>query len=204
MNDENVKVEDAREAVPEVPMKERKDPGYGPGHVNMAIPDRGHMPSCLAMEWDDANAFNAWAATNQGKLIGYLGARGDKLFGLVQTLKSDATIEEIQMAARYTEEKMAEFKAAKKEQEEKEEKARKEKEEADDECRRIGRLCIEKHGAFVKDLPGLSKIKVTRKSIADDIVKEIELWGQLGPDHLRDEFWLKLQKILAKYVKEGA
>lgn len=205
-------IKDAREVSPslEDSLRKRETPGFGPGYVNLAIPDRGHMGSCIAKEFANDDEFNAFCKEHSDWLTIYLGVRGDRVFAVFQVLKSELDIEEMKLVAAFTEEKMAEYRKKREELKAAEEQARREKEEADNECARIGRFCAEAHGTFIRDLPGLSKIKSIRKNIADDIIKlvqtHLQSWDPpAGPSH--DEAVVvvmqQLNKLLAKYVKEG-
>lgn len=195
MNDAETVIPDARDAVPEVELQKRKAPAFGPGFVNVAIPDRGYAPSCLPVDFANAKELSEFAEQHDDWLLVAVYPAHYGFMALFQVLKTEATKEEMRLTSQFVEEKMKEIRELRAKEEAATGQAEAEKKAADDECRLIGRLCIEKHGAFVKELPGLSKIKVTRKSIADDILKLIEASGADSKE---------LQKVLKKYVAEGA
>lgn len=196
-------INDAREVSTELTTDKRTVPAFGPGHVNLAVPDRGHIPSCIPKEFNDADAFEAFCAEHPAWLTVMVSTRADKIFAIFQILKDEVEQEEMRIVGRVVEEQLSAHREKRKADEAARAKLEAEKAEADDECRKIGRLCIEKHGVFVKELPGLSKLKGVRKSIADDILKLFN--GAYGGDAESEGVWAKeLQKILNKYVKEGA
>lgn len=192
--EERIAGQDIIDTSPNVDDRARGELKYGPGYVNIAIPDRGHAPSCVAMEFSDAPSFNDFCKDHPGWLVIAIQTKGVGVLVIFNELKSELTLAEMRAASNYAEEKMAEFRMARRRQEDAEAELKAQTERLDIELRKTGRLCIEKHEAFVRDLPGLSKVKNVRKTIADDILKAFYVGG--------DE--AVLTKILEKYVKEGA
>lgn len=187
--------------------QERPSLSFGPGRIAMAIPDRGHAAGLCALEFQNATAFNKWATENPRTLVCAFETRGDVILILYGVLDSKDTVEEKRVATIVAENALEEFRKKRAEREAEEQKVKDQQAAADDACRTLGRLCVEKHSAFIGDLPGLSKLKNVRRSIADDIVQLIENHRSFESSKLGDliDSQLKgLDKILKKYVKDGA
>lgn len=199
--DEKWTGQDRIENLQEIPLAAKKPRG-GPGYINLAIPDRGHSPSCVVQEFANAGELNAFAAAHPNWLTIGMWTTSTTIVCVFQELQDELTQEENAAANQAAEEAKAKF--IKERDERKaaiEAEEAKEKERAEG-LRLIGRLCVEKHGAFVGDLPELSKVKGVRKNIADDILKLFN--DAYGGDAKAEEAWVNaLNKILAKYVKDG-
>ncbi len=169
---------------------------YGPGFVNLAIPDRGHSPSCIAVDFDSSAELNDFCQSRQDYLLIGLWPQAERLTAVFQQLKDELTREEMQVVANAAEDARKKFREEKAKAAKDAEDVKNQEAQRDEGLRAIGRLCIEKHGPVIDNLPLLSKVREVRKTLADDILKEVKaLTGAEGVE--------KLEKLLQRFIKEG-
>lgn len=193
---DKVTTEELREELPAIDPTQKLTPmKYGPGRINIAIPDRGHAASLKAIEFYSADEMNKWAEDNGDKVIVFIGMRAAYVFCIYGTTLDENTREEMNLAAAYAKEKLNEFKQKKEEQDAKIKEAEQQAVREKEALVAIGKACAVHHGVVHEDFKNVSKLKSNRKSIADSLVR---LFVESGVDVA------KLEKLLKEYVRDGA
>lgn len=167
---------------------------FGPGKVNLAIPDRGHSGSCRAIEFKNAGELNLWCQDNPSALIIFLGTRGDVYSVVYNELKTEDMIEEMNYASVVAHRELQVFRNERAEARAAAEKVEEERLARERELMALGLRCVQRHGAVATTLKEVSVNKSDRSSIADAIVKLCEQWGQ-DPT--------QLEPVLRAFVAKG-
>jgi hypothetical protein len=200
MNEESVMTpQDLKDTTSDLGSKVKKEPEYGPGYINLAIPDVGHIGSCSSIEFNNAQELNMWCAdlSNRQNLIVHMFPRGDKIFVIYNVLKEQRTVDEMNFVSREMDVLLQKFRADRAKEIEDAKTAEEKAVKVEEELTQIGKACIAKHGALTSALIEGSKFKSKRQDLASMISKCLEKAGVSATAQQ------EMGKLLKTYVKEG-